>query len=83
MVLNFSAYYERTGDQLQLCEQSDCAYFDESKAEFPSIIFSLKDHPCKHYSDALSAECVVVATAYLNNVVETLKKGCCVIFTEV
>lgn len=56
--------------------------FDESKAEFPSIIFSLKDHPCKYYSDALSAECVVVSTTNLSNVVETLKKGCCVIFTK-
>lgn len=48
--------------------------FDEFKAGSPSIIFNLKDHPCKSCSDTLSSEYVVIATTYLNNIVENFEK---------
>ncbi|CEG75596.1 hypothetical protein RMATCC62417_10611 [Rhizopus microsporus] len=48
--------------------------FEDFKAERPSIVFSLKDDPIKGYSDALSAACVVLATTYLNYIVENFQR---------
>ncbi|GAA5801992.1 hypothetical protein HPULCUR_007452 [Helicostylum pulchrum] len=47
------------------------AYF---KKDHPSIVFSLKDSNIKGYSDSLSAACVVLATTYLNHIVENFKR---------
>ncbi|RCH93528.1 hypothetical protein CU097_009585 [Rhizopus azygosporus] len=43
-------------------------------AVHPSIVFSIKDNPIKGYSDALSAACVVLATAYLSYIVENFQR---------
>ncbi|CEG75627.1 hypothetical protein RMATCC62417_10637 [Rhizopus microsporus] len=48
--------------------------FEDFEAEHPSIVFSLKDNPIKGYSDALSAACVVLATAYLNYTVKNFQR---------
>jgi hypothetical protein len=48
--------------------------FEDFKAEHPSIVFSLKGSPIKGYSDALSAACIVLATAYLNYIVENFQR---------
>ncbi|CEI86448.1 hypothetical protein RMCBS344292_00888 [Rhizopus microsporus] len=48
--------------------------FEDFKAVHPPIVFSLKDNPIKGYSDALSAACVVLATAYLNHIVENFQR---------
>ncbi|ORE03001.1 hypothetical protein BCV72DRAFT_182758, partial [Rhizopus microsporus var. microsporus] len=48
--------------------------FEDFKAEHPSIVFSLKDNPIKGYSDALFAAYVVLATAYLNHIVENSQR---------
>ncbi|CEG76063.1 hypothetical protein RMATCC62417_11006 [Rhizopus microsporus] len=48
--------------------------FEDFKAEHLSTVFSLKDNPIKGYGDALSAACVVLATAYLNHIVENFQR---------
>ncbi|RCH84655.1 hypothetical protein CU097_005445 [Rhizopus azygosporus] len=48
--------------------------FEDFKAVHPSIVFFLKYNPIKSYSDALSAACVVLATAYLNHIVENFQR---------
>ncbi|GAA5805714.1 hypothetical protein HPULCUR_011238 [Helicostylum pulchrum] len=48
--------------------------FADFKKDHPSIVFSLKDSNIKGYSDSLSAACVVLATTYLNHIVENFKR---------
>ncbi|ORE06611.1 hypothetical protein BCV72DRAFT_328462 [Rhizopus microsporus var. microsporus] len=48
--------------------------FEDFKAVHPPIVFSLKGNPIKGYSDALSAACIVLATAYLNHIVENFQR---------
>ncbi|GAA5794728.1 hypothetical protein HPULCUR_000074 [Helicostylum pulchrum] len=49
--------------------------FADFKKDHPSIVFSLKDNNIKGYSGSLSAACVVLATTYLNHIVENITNG--------
>lgn len=48
--------------------------FADFKKDHPSIVFSLKESNIKGYSDSLSAACVLLATTYLNHIVENFKR---------
>ncbi|KAI8971607.1 hypothetical protein BDF20DRAFT_825415 [Mycotypha africana] len=47
--------------------------FDDFKSKFPTIVYSLKTHPVKGYSDSLAAACVTLATTYSNFIVENFE----------
>ncbi|GAA5806839.1 hypothetical protein MFLAVUS_000187 [Mucor flavus] len=48
--------------------------FADFKKDHPSVVFSLKESNIKGYSGSLSAACVLLATTYLNHIVENFKR---------
>ncbi|KAI9309771.1 hypothetical protein BX666DRAFT_2050499 [Dichotomocladium elegans] len=57
----------------QYMDMSVTLAFDDFKSKFPTIVYSLKTHPMKGYSDSLAAACVTLATTYSNFIVENFE----------
>ncbi|KAI9482903.1 MAG: hypothetical protein EXX96DRAFT_536277 [Benjaminiella poitrasii] len=47
---------------------------NDTRQQFPSIVYPLSQRKIKRYSDPLAAACKTLATTYLNHLIENMKK---------